>query len=207
VKHSRRTAANRRRGLLNLLTLGMADRLGHRAVRSRREAVELFESLGVPGAGDLDPLELRREYRRLARTHHPDRNPDRVQEATQILSDLNSAQEILTADRGEPRGEAWDEWEGEAAGFGGGQPQPFGAMYMDERGRRLTMPQEPAQSVFRIQMGMGSRSDWRVFSQWAQANGLQQMLDEMSRAFGGAEALAGGRHRRLQGENNYWKNK
>jgi hypothetical protein len=75
-------------------------------------------------------------------------------------------------------------------------------MYMDEQGRRIVMPEGPAQAVFRIQMGMGGRADWRVFSEWAQANGLQQMFDEMSRAFGGAEVLAGGRHPRLQGQGN-----
>ena len=202
MKHCPSTAARRRRGLLNILTFGMADRTGHRAVRNRREAVELFDNLGVPGAGDLDPLELRTEYRRLARTHHPDRNPDRIPEATQILADLNSAHEILTTGRAGPE-QPWEAGEAEEpAGFPGGAPQPFGAMYMDEQGRRLVMPEGPAQAVFRIQMGMGGRADWRVFSEWAQANGLQQMFDEMSRAFGGAEALAGGRHRRLQGQGN-----
>ena len=171
---------------------------GHRAVRNRREAVALFADLGVPGAGDLDPLELRGEYRRLARTHHPDRNPDRIQEATQILADLNSAHEILATGRGGPR-QPWEDLGGEEpGGFDPGPPQPFGAMYMDEQGRRIMMPEAPAQAVFRIQMGMGGRGDWRVFSEWAQANGLEQMFDEMSRAFGGAEALGGGRHRRLR---------
>ena len=57
------------------------------------ERVNHYERLGVDR--DVTPDELRRAYRRLASRHHPDRNSDDVEGATQKMIELNEAFDVL----------------------------------------------------------------------------------------------------------------
>lgn len=53
-----------------------------------------YERLGVDR--DVTPSELRRAYRHLAGRHHPDRNGDDVEGATQKMVEINEAFDVLS---------------------------------------------------------------------------------------------------------------
>ncbi len=53
-----------------------------------------YERLGVDR--DVTPTELRRAYRQLASRHHPDRNGDDVDGATQKMVEINEAFDVLS---------------------------------------------------------------------------------------------------------------
>ncbi len=81
-------------------------------------STDLYEILGVDRSASAE--ELKRAYRRLARQHHPDANPDDP-EAEARFKDVSQAYEILS----DPERRAnYDRF---GADVGGGGPGPFGA--------------------------------------------------------------------------------
>ena len=54
---------------------------------------KLLDALGL--AGDPDVATITRAYRTLALLHHPDRNPEDVENATERLKIINEAYECL----------------------------------------------------------------------------------------------------------------
>lgn len=60
-----------------------------------------YEVLGV--LGDVSDADLKKAYRRLALKHHPDKNPDNVEECNTIFNSIQQAYEVL----GDPQERAW----------------------------------------------------------------------------------------------------
>lgn len=60
-----------------------------------------YEVLGVPR--DVSDSDLKKAYRRLALQHHPDKNPDNVEECTRIFNAIQQAYEVLS----DPQERAW----------------------------------------------------------------------------------------------------
>ncbi|KAL0489201.1 DnaJ [Acrasis kona] len=53
----------------------------------------LYEILGIDREASVD--DIKRAYKKMAFTHHPDRNPDNIEEATKMFHQLQDAYEIL----------------------------------------------------------------------------------------------------------------
>lgn len=53
-----------------------------------------YDVLGVPR--DVPDSDLRKAYRRLALRHHPDKNPDDVEECTRVFNSIQQAYEVLS---------------------------------------------------------------------------------------------------------------
>jgi curved DNA-binding protein len=73
---------------------------------------DYYQTLGV--GRDADEKEIKRAFRRLARQHHPDVNPDDAQ-AEERFKDLNEAYEVLSDPEKRSKydqfGTAWRDWE------------------------------------------------------------------------------------------------
>ena len=54
----------------------------------------LYDRLGVHSSANDD--ELKKAYRKLSMKHHPDRNPDNKDEATQKFQEISEAYSILS---------------------------------------------------------------------------------------------------------------
>jgi DnaJ family protein A protein 5 len=61
----------------------------------------LYDILGVERDANND--DIKRAYKKLALVHHPDRNPDNVEEATRMFHQVQDAYEVLT----DPNERAW----------------------------------------------------------------------------------------------------
>lgn len=85
--------------------------------------MDLYELLGVTKSATED--ELKRAYKKQALKLHPDRNFDRVEEATSLFAKVQAAYDVLS----DPQERAWYDAHGLAGGFGSG----FGA-YDDDIG-------------------------------------------------------------------------
>ena len=55
--------------------------------------LDYYELLEINEEAEFD--DIKRAYRRLALVHHPDKNPDRIEEATKLFADLQQAYEVL----------------------------------------------------------------------------------------------------------------
>lgn len=88
-----------------------------------RGDMDLYELLGVAKSATED--ELKRAYKKQALKLHPDRNFDRVEEATALFAKVQAAYDVLS----DPQERAWYDAHGLAGGFGSG----FGA-YDDDIG-------------------------------------------------------------------------
>lgn len=60
-----------------------------------------YDVLGVPR--DVADSELKKAYRKLALRHHPDKNPDDVEECTRLFNSIQQAYEVLS----DPQERAW----------------------------------------------------------------------------------------------------
>ena len=60
-----------------------------------------YDILGIPR--DASDSELKKAYRRLALKHHPDKNPDAVEEYTRLFNTIKQAYEVLS----DPQERAW----------------------------------------------------------------------------------------------------
>eukprot|EP00602_Paraphysomonas_sp_CaronLab_P001275 CAMPEP_0185023486 /NCGR_PEP_ID=MMETSP1103-20130426/6158_1 /TAXON_ID=36769 /ORGANISM="Paraphysomonas bandaiensis, Strain Caron Lab Isolate" /LENGTH=171 /DNA_ID=CAMNT_0027556101 /DNA_START=225 /DNA_END=740 /DNA_ORIENTATION=+ len=54
-----------------------------------------YKVLGLFGSGASD-IEIKKQYRELAKKFHPDKNPDRVEWATAVFKNITSAYEVLS---------------------------------------------------------------------------------------------------------------
>jgi curved DNA-binding protein len=87
---------------------------------------DYYEILGVPRSASK--AEIKKAFRKLAREHHPDRNPgDKA--AEQRFKDVNEANAVLSDAEKRKQydllGSSWDQVQG-GAGAGRGTPDPFG---------------------------------------------------------------------------------
>lgn len=94
-------------------------------------ATDLYEILGV--SRDADAQELKRAYRKLAKEHHPDRNPDDP-EAEERFKKISTAYEVLNDQEKRDAYDRFGSTNGNPyanAGFGGGggQQQGFGDLF------------------------------------------------------------------------------
>ncbi len=84
-------------------------------------AKDYYETLGVAKGASAD--EIRRAYRKMAREHHPDVNPERREEAEAQFKEIGAAYNVLSDDQKRAR---YDQF-GEAGLNGGGGPDISGA--------------------------------------------------------------------------------
>ena len=71
---------------------------------------------------DADQDAIRRQYRRLALQWHPDKNPDRVAEATERFRQIQAAYSVLS----DPQERAWYDQHRESILRGGGHGGSYG---------------------------------------------------------------------------------
>ncbi len=83
-------------------------------------ARDYYETLGVAKGASAD--EIRRAYRKLAREHHPDVNPERREEAEAQFKEIGAAYGVLSDDQKRARYDQFGE-----AGVNGGGPDISGA--------------------------------------------------------------------------------
>ena len=107
---------------------------GHAAIKTRREAVKVFQGLGV-AVDALDATALKKAYRRLAVQHHPDipANHDRKAASLRTMQDLNGAYDILKDGGREYIPNDWEWAEGHPEPF----QDPFGRPQADARYGRV----------------------------------------------------------------------
>ncbi len=92
-------------------------------------ATDLYEVLGV--SREADAQEIKRAYRKLAKEHHPDRNPDNP-EAEERFKQISTAYEVLSDQEKRDAYDRFGSTNGNPyanAGFGGGQAQGFGDLF------------------------------------------------------------------------------
>ena len=80
-------------------------------------ARDLYEVLSVERNATAD--EIKAAYRRLAREHHPDRHPDRREEAQQMMAEINQAYGVLSDSDKRAQYDRYGS-EGPGMGFGSG---------------------------------------------------------------------------------------
>src|SRR5512135_3370379 len=97
---------------------GLGLRLSFRKEERHLEKRDYYEVLGVhKNASDT---EIKKAYRKLAMQHHPDKNPDRHDEASEKFKEATEAYEVLS----DPQKRAsYDQFgfAGVSGGMGGGQ--------------------------------------------------------------------------------------
>ena len=97
-----------------------------------------YEVLGV--GKNADEQEIKRAFYRLAKEHHPDKNPDRVEEATEKFKEVQEAYEVLKDPQKRARYDqfGWNGMEGTGfspgAGFGFGSFEDIVAEIFGDRG-------------------------------------------------------------------------
>ena len=87
---------------------------------------DAYETLGV--SRDADDQEIKQAYYRLAKEHHPDKNPDNKEEATEKFKEIQAAYEALKDPQSRARYSQFG-WEGvdRTGGFGPGAGFGFGS--------------------------------------------------------------------------------
>jgi DnaJ-class molecular chaperone len=116
-----------------------------------------YETLGV--ARTADEATIRAAYRKLAKTHHPDVNPDKPDAAVRF-GEISAANELLSDKEKRAR---FDRGEIDAEGHEVHQQRPY---YRDTAGQERYDPaggfsQEDLEAFFAQQFGQaGRRSDW-----------------------------------------------
>lgn len=89
---------------------------------------DAYEILGI--SRDADEQEIKQAYYRLAKQHHPDKNPDNSEEATERFKEIQSAYEVLKNPQSRANYDQFG-WEGVkgmgAGGFGTGAGFGFGS--------------------------------------------------------------------------------
>lgn len=73
---------------------------GNTFTRQRKEALKVFKDLGEDlgdNPDNIDPAALKKAYLRLCKKYHPDSNPQRAEEANEIMKKINVANDILRA--------------------------------------------------------------------------------------------------------------
>jgi molecular chaperone DnaJ len=86
---------------------------------------DAYETLGV--SRNADEQEIKQAYYRLAKEHHPDKNPDNREEATEKFKEIQSAYEVLKDPQKRARYDQFG-WEGmEGTGFSPGAGFGFGS--------------------------------------------------------------------------------
>jgi curved DNA-binding protein CbpA len=101
-------------------------------------AVDPYEVLGVSRTADAD--EIRRAYRKLAKQHHPDLNPNN-KTAEERFKALNTANDLLSDPEKRAR---FDRGEIDAAGDPRYQPPPYSDFAQGPRGGKYAAGARPA---------------------------------------------------------------
>lgn len=150
------------------------------------EYKDYYAILGVPK--NADEKAIKSAYRKLARTHHPDVNPDKP-EAEARFKEVNEAYAVLSD--GEKRkmydkfGAEWEDYQ--RAGFGPndapmrGRTSPSG-----QRGSTRTMTPEEFQEIFG--RGFGQRPSGGFSTSFGGSGGFSDFFEAMY----GSSAAAGG---------------
>ncbi len=145
------------------------------------EYKDYYAILGVPK--NADEKTIKSAYRKLARTHHPDVNPDKP-EAEQRFKEINEAYAVLSD--GEKRkmydkfGAEWEDYQ--RAGFGPNDA-PRRSAPGGMRGSTRTMTPEEFQEVFG--RGFGQRPSGGFSTSFGDSGGFSDFFEAM---FGGASA-------------------
>ncbi len=62
---------------------------------SPMEAEYIFNKYGIPNSINLSKEDLKKSWKNLAKMIHPDRNPNKKEEMTRAIQDINSAYDVL----------------------------------------------------------------------------------------------------------------
>ena len=149
------------------------------------EYKDYYAILGVPK--NADEKTIKSAYRKLARAHHPDVNPDKP-EAEQRFKEINEAYAVLSD--GEKRkmfdrfGAEWEDYQ--RAGFGPNDA-PRRSSPGGTRGSTRTMTPEEFQEVYG--RGFGRRAPGGFSASFGDSGGFSDFFEAM---FGGEMAGAGG---------------